>query len=107
MDTEDKRKYNGAKKGENRGQGRKSKAKEDRVTRLSEDGIIDVYGSLPKFFKHIAKESISSFPHLKMLMEYRFGKPTERVENINKNFDAGELTAEKIKEINTLLESKY
>ena len=75
----DGRKNNGAKKGENRGQGRKPKAKEEQVRRLGLDAITKVYGSIEKYYQHIAKESMDSFPHLKLLQEYVFGKPKETI----------------------------
>ena len=40
-------------------------------------------------------------------MEYRFGKPKEVIENINKNFEAGKLTAKEVKMINKALENEY
>tara|TARA_R110002012_G_scaffold319117_1_gene538788 strand:+ start:130 stop:414 length:285 start_codon:yes stop_codon:yes gene_type:complete len=83
--------------------GRKSKADELKFiekldTHINQDSAI-------KALKELIKDG--NFNAIKLYFEYRFGKPKETVENINKNFDAGELTAEKIKEINTLLESKY
>ena len=84
---EDGRKNNGAKKGENRGQGRKSKANEEQVRRLGLDAIESVYGSIEKYYIHIAKESMDSFPHLKLLQEYVFGKPKEVIEVIKEDED--------------------
>ena len=84
---EDGRKNNGAKKGENRGQGRKSKASEEQVRRLGLDAIENVYGSIEKYYIHIAKESMESFPHLKLLQEYVFGKPKEVIEVIKEDED--------------------
>jgi len=76
----DGRKNNGAKKGENRGQGRKSKAKEEQVRRLGLAAITKIYGSVDKYYEHIATQSKESFPHLKLLQEYVFGKPKEVIE---------------------------
>tara|TARA_R110000764_G_scaffold237263_1_gene333262 strand:- start:1361 stop:1696 length:336 start_codon:yes stop_codon:yes gene_type:complete len=84
---EDGRKNNGAKKGENRGQGRKTKASEEQVRRLGLDAIENVYGSIEKYYIHIAKESMESFPHLKLLQEYVFGKPKEVIEVIKEDED--------------------
>ena len=75
----DGRKNNGAKKGENRGQGRKPKAKEEQVRRLGLDAIQKVYGSVESYYEFIARESKDSFPHLKLLQEYVFGKPKDIV----------------------------
>ena len=83
----DGRKNNGAKKGENRGQGRKSKSSEEQVRRLGLDAISKVYGSVEKYYQHIAKESQDSFPHLKLLQEYVFGKPKEVIEVIKEDED--------------------
>ena len=70
--------------------GRKRKADEEKIKRLGEDAIIKVYGSIEKYYEHIAKEAKQSFPHLKLLQEYVFGKPTERLlieEDIDDDFD--------------------
>ncbi len=71
---EDKRKDNG---GARKGAGRKTKAEEEKVRKLCEDAIVEVYGSVSDYYKHMAKESKVSFPHLKLLMEYYVGKPKE------------------------------
>lgn len=79
--------------GARKGAGRKPKAEELKVQKLGIDAIIDVYGSVEDYYKHIAKESKESFPHLKLLQEYIFGKPKETIEqthNVN-NFDIKEL----------------
>lgn len=98
----DGRKNNGAKKGENRGQGRKSKSSEEQVRRLGLDAISKVYGSVEKYYQHIAKESQDSFPHLKLLQEYVFGKPKEVIEVISEdedNIDYKTLTTETLREL--------
>lgn len=80
---EDKRKLNG---GARKGAGRKTKAEELKVQKLGLDAIKDVYGSIEDYYKFIAKESMDSFPHLKLLQEYVFGKPKETIEtthNVN------------------------
>lgn len=61
------------------GAGRKRKADEEKVRRLGESAIIETYGSLLGYYKYIAKQSKNSFPHLKLLQEYVFGKPKEVV----------------------------
>lgn len=75
----DKRKHNG---GARKGAGRKSKADEDRVRTLSIGAIKKVFGSEEEGWLHIAEQAKESFPHLKMLYEYSYGKPKETVENI-------------------------
>jgi hypothetical protein len=72
----DGRKNNG---GARKGAGRKSKAKEEQVRKLGIDAIVKVYGSIEDYYQHIAKESKESFPHLKLLQEYVFGKPKDIV----------------------------
>ena len=65
--------------GARKGAGRKSKAQEEKAVRLGEKAIISQYGSIDEYYNHIAKESKTSFPHLKLLQEYVFGKPKEVV----------------------------
>ena len=69
----DKRKNNGGHKTA----GRKSKAEELDLIKLGTEAIESVYGSQSEYWKHIAKESKESMPHLKMLSEYVYGKPKE------------------------------
>ena len=73
--------------GVRRGAGRKTKANEEQVRRLGLDAIEKVYGSIEKYYIHIAKESQDSFPHLKLLQEYVFGKPKEVIEVIKEDED--------------------
>lgn len=76
--------------GARKGAGRKRKADEEKVRRLGEDAIIKVYGSLEDYYEFIAQESKESFPHLKLLQEYVFGKPKEVLileEEIDDNWD--------------------
>lgn len=86
--------------GVRKGAGRKRKVDEEKVRRLGEDAIIEVYGSLEKYYKHIATEAKESFPHLKLLQEYVFGKPTERVildnDELQDDFDLENLTDEEL-----------
>ena len=77
-------KHGGARKGA----GRKKKADEDKVVKLAITAITDVYGSEQNYFKHLAKEAKASFPHLKLLHEYAFGKVPEVVHNINEEVEA-------------------
>jgi hypothetical protein len=99
---EDGRKNNGG----NKSAGRKPKAEEEKVRKLGIDAIIKVYGSVAKYYQHIATESKESFPHLKLLQEYVYGKPKETIENTNINYNQ-ELTKEDVKLINDELENKY
>lgn len=56
--------------------GRKSKADEERIKGLSINAMKSIFGSEEKAFEHIAKLAKDSFPHLRLLMEYAYGKPT-------------------------------
>ncbi|MCW5516153.1 hypothetical protein [Muriicola sp. Z0-33] len=57
--------------------GRKPKADEDRIRGLSINALQEVFGSEEKAFEHIASMARESFPHLKLLLEYAYGKPME------------------------------
>lgn len=60
--------------------GRKPKRDEEKVIKLGMDAIVEVYGSQEEFFIHLATNSKESFHHLKLLMEYVYGKPKEKQE---------------------------
>jgi len=68
-----------AKGGVRPGAGRPSKAQELKVSGFAIAAIVEEYGSVNKFWRHIAKESLESKDHLKMLLEYAYGKPTQQV----------------------------
>jgi len=57
--------------------GRKPKEDEDRIRTLSINALETIFGSEEKAFEHIAELSKESFPHLKLLMEYAYGKPKD------------------------------
>ncbi len=63
--------------GKREGAGRKPKADEDRIRTLSINSLVSTFGSEEKAFEHIAELSKESFPHLKLLMEYAYGKPKD------------------------------
>lgn len=98
----DKRKNNG---------GHSTKGKAGRKPKADEIKFIE------KLDKHISQdEAMQSLKELiqdknivaiKMYFEYRFGKPKEVVENINKNYDAGKLTKDEVKILNDIVENKY
>ena len=75
----DGRRNNGGTKG-NKGGGRKPKAEEERIVKLSTEAIIRVFKSEEKYWEHLAMESKESFAHLRLLSEYAYGKPKERTE---------------------------
>ena len=94
----DGRKNNG---GVRPGAGRPSKAKEEKVRRLGINAIEKIYGSVEAYYEHIARESIESFPHLKLLQEYVFGKPKEvvQIETEDDDIDYTGLTKETLMDI--------
>lgn len=55
-----------------------NKAKLNRMSVYSVNAIIDEFGSEADFFKHLAKESKESYNHLKLLLEYAYGKPEDQ-----------------------------
>ena len=89
--------------GKREGAGRKPKADELKFiekldTHINQDEAI-------KVLKGLIKDG--NFNAIKMYFEYRFGKPKEVVENINRNYDAGRLTEDEAKVLNKLIEDKY
>ena len=72
--------------GKRKGSGRKTKAEELKAAELGLKAIIAAYGSVDKYWKHIAKESKDSLPHLKLIHEYIYGKATE-TKNLNVSGD--------------------
>ena len=92
--------------GARKGAGRKTKAEELKVQKLGISAIENIYGSVDLYYEHLAKESRESFPHLKLLHEYVFGKAPDVVHNINENFNT-DLTPEKIKLIKDTFENAY
>lgn len=97
MDREEKR------GGAREGAGRKPKADELKlIERL--DNVISSDDALAAL-KYLIKER--NFNAIKLYFEYRFGKPKEVIENINRNYDAGKLTEEEAKMLNDVLENKY
>lgn len=93
-----KKQHGGARKGA----GRKPKA--DEIAFLDKlDNIIDSDEAIEKL-KELIQDN--NFPALKLYMEYRFGKPKETIENINKNFNS-ELTEKEAAAIKKVLLEKY
>lgn len=89
--------------GAREGAGRKSKADELKlIERL--DNVISSDDALDAL-KDLIKDR--NFNAIKLYFEYRFGKPKEVIENINRNYDAGKLTEEEAKMLNDVLENKY
>jgi hypothetical protein len=76
----DGRKNNGAVKGISRGQGRKPKATEKKLSSFALQSMKKVFGSERKAWLELAKMSKESFPHMRLLWEYKYGKPKESKE---------------------------
>jgi len=57
--------------------GRLARADERKVTSFAIGAMKKVFGSEQKAWDTLAKESVLSFPHRKLLMEYAYGKPKE------------------------------
>jgi hypothetical protein len=96
--------------GKRPGQGRPSKAKEEQVRKLGLDAIKKVYGSIEAYYEFIAVESKDSFPHLKLLQEYVFGKPKEIIEVVNESedfIDYSKLSVKALREIANASISKH
>ena len=64
--------------------GRKPKEDENRIRTLSINALASIYGSEEKAFEHIAELSKESYAHLKLLLEYAYGKPRITQEIIEK-----------------------
>jgi hypothetical protein len=85
------------------GAGRKPKEDELKIIERL-DNIIESDEAIKSLKRLIAD---NNFNAIKLYFEYRFGKPKETIENINKNYDAGQLTKEEVELLNNVLESKY
>jgi hypothetical protein len=60
-----------------RGAGRKPKAQEDKIRGFAVAAMAEVYGSEQAGWLYLAEKAKDSFPHMKMLWEYTYGKPRE------------------------------
>jgi len=54
-----------------------NKAKKERIQLYAINAIRTEFGSEEEFFMHLARESKKSYNHLKLMMEYGYGKPSE------------------------------
>lgn len=66
--------------GKRKGAGRPAKAEELKVSAYATDAIKEEYGSIEGFWEFLAGESRGSKDHLKMIIEYAFGKPQDKVD---------------------------
>ena len=82
----DGRKNNGRKRGEKVNSpvkkvmatsGALNKAKKDRVHIYALNAMREVFGSEEKAWESLAQKAKDSFPHLKLLFEYKYGKPED------------------------------
>ena len=76
----DGRRNNGAVKGISRGQGRKPKAQEKKISSFALQSMKKVFGSEEKPWLELGKLARESFPHMRLLWEYKYGKPKESKE---------------------------
>ena len=89
--------------GARQGAGRKPKEDELKIIERL-DNIIESEDALNSL-KELIKDK--NFNAIKLYFEYRFGKPKETIENINKNYDAGKLTEEEAEILAKVLNEKY
>jgi hypothetical protein len=79
----DGRKNNGRKRGERVNKpviatpGAINKAKKDRVHIYALNAMKQVFGSEEKAWESLAEKAKDSFPHMKLLFEYKYGKPED------------------------------
>ena len=67
--------------GRREGAGRKTKAEEEKIKNFALNAMVEVFGSEEEAWKSLSTQAKDSFPHLKLLFEYKYGKPKERVEH--------------------------
>lgn len=61
-----------------------NKAKKNRLSIYSVNSIINEFGSEQEFTDFLAKQSRTSFNHLKQLMEYAYGKAEHQERHVEK-----------------------
>jgi len=68
--------------GVRKGQGRKPKAEEEKVSSYAIKAMIKIFGSEEQGFEELAKQAKKgSFNHHRLLMEYAYGKLKEEIED--------------------------
>lgn len=60
--------------------GRPPKITEKKLRNFAVSAIKKAYGSEDKMWLEVAKQAKDSFPHMKMLLEFTYGKPKEQKE---------------------------
>ena len=63
---------------------RTTKAKSERISSYGIAGMKDEFGSEKEFFKFLAKQARTNFNAMKLLMEYSYGKVSDRIDQDNK-----------------------
>jgi len=62
---------------------RQNKAKRDRISSYATNAMKEVFGSEKEAFKHLAELGKKNFTHMKLLMEYAYGKPSDSINDSN------------------------
>ena len=57
-----------------------NEAKKDRIGVYALNAMKEVFGSEEEAWAELAKQAKNSFAHMKLLFEYKYGKPTESVD---------------------------
>jgi hypothetical protein len=64
---------------------RQNKAKKDRIASYATSAMKDVFGSEKEAFKHLASLAKNNFTHMKLLLEYAYGKPSDSIDAVKKS----------------------
>lgn len=62
---------------------KQNKAKRDRISSYATNAMKEVFGSEKEAFKHLAELGKKNFTHMKLLMEYAYGKPSDSINDNN------------------------
>lgn len=62
---------------------RQNKAKRERISSYATNAMKEVFGSEKEAFKHLAELGKKNFTHMKLLMEYAYGKPSDSINDSN------------------------
>lgn len=60
---------------------RSNKAKRDRISTYGISAMKAEYGSEKEFFEFLAKQARKSYSHMKLFMEYCYGKPASEIDS--------------------------
>ena len=67
--------------GKREGAGRKSKTEEEKIVNYALSAMVSAFGSEEKAWESLGKQAKESFPHLKLLFEYKYGSPKQKIEH--------------------------